>query len=215
MGRYEAKLLKFFRLDLDTYAPDEQVALYEETCRRTNEFLEASRRFVNFLEFGTPGRDLRSEVENIERDVRSAVLRDAGDLTYRQIGEVLDVPPPPDIKDKGDHPTVRQMVRRGRAHLERVLGEEGWREKAKDMKAEAQRQRDAGLELQAYLVAEEAGVPEEEVRSKIDYDPVHGLVWLDQEREAEWLQRWRASNRKNVTTGDDATGEADTQGQER
>jgi hypothetical protein len=63
---------------------------------------------------------------------------------------------PADFRIKGDHPTVRKMVGRGRRILKAVLGEEGWKEQARGMKAEAKRwrsksdtQRRAELEAEA------------------------------------------------------------------
>jgi hypothetical protein len=46
---------------------------------------------------------------------------------------------PADFLIKGDHPTVRKMVRRGRSALVAALGEEGWRAQTQAMKEEAKR----------------------------------------------------------------------------
>ena len=46
---------------------------------------------------------------------------------------------PADFLIKGDHPTIRKMLRRGRSALVASLGEEGWRDQAQAMKVEAER----------------------------------------------------------------------------
>jgi hypothetical protein len=186
---YRLDLLKYFRPDLAEYPPEEQVSLFEETCRRMNELLEASRKFVNFLEFGKPARDLRPERENVAQYLRAAILRDVGGLTYRQIGERLSVSPPPDAAYKGDYPVVRQMVGRGREALQQTFGAEGWNEKAEAMKAEAERQREAVLGRMAFLLASELDMSEEEVRGKFVIDPVEGMIWDEELRRkyVAWL----------------------------
>ncbi len=65
------------------------------------------------------------------------MLRDVDELTYREIGEELGVDPPANFDIKGDHPTVRQMVSRGRIFLERTLSKQGWNEQVQHMKNEA------------------------------------------------------------------------------
>jgi hypothetical protein len=56
------------------------------------------------------------------------------------------------------------MVKRGRRALKAALGEEGWKEQVRGMKAEAQRWRSkSDTQRQAELGAEAFGVPYEEV----------------------------------------------------
>jgi DNA-directed RNA polymerase specialized sigma24 family protein len=60
------------------------------------------------------------------RDIRAAILREVDGLTNRQIAQALCINTPSDFLIKGDHPTVRKMVRRGRRALVAALREEGW-----------------------------------------------------------------------------------------
>jgi hypothetical protein len=187
-GNYRLEILKYFRPELAEYRIEEQISLYEETCQRTNELLEASRKFAKFLEFGKPGHDLRAERENAARDIQAAFLKDAGGLTHRQIGERLGVPAPLDASYKGDYPVVRQMVRRGRNVLQRTFGVEGWHRKAEVMKAEAEQLREVELTLAASIMALKLDMPEEAVRHKLDFDPVEGVI-LDEELQRKFAAR--------------------------
>ena len=193
---YRLRLLKHFRPELDSYPIEDQIALYEETCERINKLLEASRKLVGFLEYGKPNSDLRPEVENVEHDVNAAVLRDAGGLTYLQIGEALDMSPPAErYRNEGDHPTVRQLVRRGRRILEQAFGKEGWTEKAETMKAEAKQRRDRELRLAALIIADKLGVPEEEVSRNLTWSPAsRKLTWLDENLRERCLNEFCDGN---------------------
>jgi hypothetical protein len=51
---YVTLLLEHFRPDLNSYPPDEQIALFEQTCKQVNAFLRAARQLANFLEYGAP-----------------------------------------------------------------------------------------------------------------------------------------------------------------
>lgn len=115
-GSYRLRLLKHFRPDLYSYPIEDQIALYERICEHADTLLEASRKLVNFLEYGKPNSDLVPEVKNVGRDVNAAVLRDAGGMPYPQIGEELGIPPPAQRdRDKGDHPTVPSRPPPGRS----------------------------------------------------------------------------------------------------
>lgn len=107
-------LLRHHRPGFESLAAQEKAALMAETCCYINEFLEALRRLLAFLEHGTPGRGGVAATRLAGRAVRAAVLRDIRGLTNREIGEDLGVSPPDDFWLKGDHPTVRKMVGRGR-----------------------------------------------------------------------------------------------------
>lgn len=136
---YVLLLLRYYRPDFDNLPQEEKIGLIEHACGHINEFLEALRKLAAFLEYGTPGKRQKSAAKDADRDVRSAIRRDVDGLTYRQIGKEFELPPPKDFEYKGDHPTARQMVMRGRSILERALGKEGWREHIESMRAEAKR----------------------------------------------------------------------------
>jgi hypothetical protein len=189
---YILGLLQEFRPDFDSYPYEVQIALLEETCKRTNELLRASRHLVNFLEYGAPNRDTRAEVENVARDVRAAKLRDVGGLSYKKIGEVLGVSPPSTTnREKNDHSTIRAMVKRGRKILEEALGEEGWQEKAEAMRSETKELIEQRIETCAVLNSCVLDLSVDEVRSHVVLNPATGLAQLDEEYGEKLGQKLR------------------------
>ena len=136
---YVFLLLRYHRPDFDELPREERLDLIESTCIHINECMDAARKLTAFLEYGTPGKRQRGAARNADRDVRAAVRRDVDGWTYRRIGEELSVALPRDFDYRGDHPTVRQMVGRGRNILERALGKGAWQEHIDAMRAEAKR----------------------------------------------------------------------------
>jgi hypothetical protein len=134
---YATSLLRYFRQDFEYLSKEERLTLVEDTCARIYEFLEALRKLIDFLEYGTPDRDLRPAIENTGRDVKAAVLRDVDGLTVPKIAEELSIPISDRAKTKGDYSTVHKMIVRGRKILEGAWSEDTWRKKADAMKAEA------------------------------------------------------------------------------
>jgi hypothetical protein len=166
---YVLTLLRHHRPEFDDLPHEERVALMVETCTYINAFLEALRKFVAFLEHGTPGRRGPATTKLAARDVKAIVLRDVDGLTYREIGRELGIPPPKDFDYKGDHPTVRKMVRCGREILKRALGEEGWWRQVEAMKAEAERWRSMSeMEREAELEAEALNISFEQALRRIE-----------------------------------------------
>ena len=102
------------------------------------------------------------------RDIKAAILRDVDGLTNRQIAQALCIDTPSDFPIKGDHPTVRKMVRRGRSVLVAALSEEGWQAQAQAMKDEANRwHARSEIQRRAELEAEALGVPFDEVLKRL------------------------------------------------
>jgi hypothetical protein len=162
---YVFLLLRYHRPEFDSLRREEKLDLIERTCVYINECIDVTRKLTAFLEYGTPGKRQRGAALTADRDVRAAVRRDVDGWTYRRIGEHLDVPLPQDFSYKGDHPTVRQMVSRGRNILERALGKEGWRKHIDTMRAEARRWNGlSNLEQCAESMAEVMGMPYEEAK---------------------------------------------------
>jgi hypothetical protein len=133
-------LLKYYRPEFDKYSWEDQLALMERACDYVHGLVEAVRKLSAFLEYGTPSGLPNRAVETLDRDIQAAILKDVDDLTYREIGQELGIPPPRNVDIKGDYSTARMAVNRGRKYLERALREKGgWSEQAKEMKAEATR----------------------------------------------------------------------------
>ena len=137
---YVLAVLRYHRPGFDDLPLQERAALVAETCSYVNAHLEGLRKLMSFVEYGTPGRRIPpAATKFINRDIKAAVLKDVEGLTYREIGRELGIPPPEDIAHKGDHPTVRKMVRRARSVLNGALGAEGWEAQVQIMKARAER----------------------------------------------------------------------------
>lgn len=165
---YVLTLLRYHHPGFDDRPLEERTALIIETCVHVNEFLEVVRKFVAFLEHGTPGRRGPAATKVTARDVRAAVLKDVHGLTYRKIGEDLGIPLPPDFGLKGDHPTVRKMVQRGRTVMEGALGEEGWRTHTEAMRAKMDHWIAAGeIERAAELESETLGITYEKALQRV------------------------------------------------
>ena len=133
----------------------------ERACTYVHDLLEAVRTFTAFLEYGTPRRGVPTRVEeHLGRDIQAAILSDVDNLTYREIGRELGIPPPRNVDIKGDYSTARMAVNRGRKILERALSEEGgWSKQAEKMKAEATRWKSlSGKEKLRKTLAEQLGI---------------------------------------------------------
>ncbi|MDQ5827340.1 MAG: hypothetical protein M3441_24535 [Chloroflexota bacterium] len=138
--RYLVALLKYYRPGFDKYSWEDQLALMERACAYFQGLVEAVRKLTAFLEYGTPSGLPNRAVETLDRDIQAAILKDVDDLTYREIGQELGIPPPRNVDIKGDYSTARMAVNRGRKILERALEEKGgWSKEAEKMKAEATR----------------------------------------------------------------------------
>ena len=160
---YVLLLLRYHRPEFDGQPQKVRLDLIAQTCTYTNSFIETLRKLRDFLEYGVPGRRQKATAVDADRDVRAAVRRDVDELTYREIGKELGIPPPKDFSYKGDHPRVRQMVSRGRALLERTLSKEGWQEYIQAMRTEARRwQALSEVEQAAEGMVEALGIPYEE-----------------------------------------------------
>jgi len=133
---YLMPLIKHYRPEVKDYSSEEFLALVEKACYHINNFLDALRKLQAFLEYGSPNKKLSPSIREPDKDIKAAILHDVDGLNYRQIGEKLKIPPPPDFEIKGEHQTVRKMVERGRNILEQAFGEKAWRERAATMKAE-------------------------------------------------------------------------------
>ena len=79
---------------------------------------------------------------------------------YRVIGQELGILSPPDAHYKGDHPTVRASVKRGREILIKALGTDGWSKQVETMKTEAARWNSlSDKEKLRETLADEYGIP--------------------------------------------------------
>src|SRR5215211_3330582 len=165
---YVLMLLRYHRPGFDDLPHQERTNLVVDACGHTNEFLEALRKLVAFLEHGQLHFRGPAAIKVASKDIAAAILRDVDGLTNREIGERLGVPLPTDFRIKADHPTVRKMVVRGRRALKAALGEDGWKEHVQAMKSEAEAWRSLSpLERQAELEAEALGVPYDEILRRL------------------------------------------------
>jgi len=135
---YVLALLRYSRRDFDTLPHRDQVKLILGTCEHLNEFLALLRKLVTFVEYGTPEGLSTKPVKDRNQDVKAALLREVAGLSYKEIGEELRIPLPPNSEIKGSHDTVRKSVERGLNLLKQLFGQDGWRERRDSMKAEAE-----------------------------------------------------------------------------
>jgi hypothetical protein len=171
---YIVPLLLYYRPELRDHSEQEFFRYVDECSRYINVFLNALRNLQGFLEYGDPDQHkLTPAAKHAKRDVQAAVLGDVDGLSYRQIGERLRVPPPRDIEIKRDHQTVRAMVKRGRRILEEAFGKEGWRERAKTMRADKARWQSLSYEeqdkeIEIERTARELDISIEEARQQVE-----------------------------------------------
>ena len=166
---YVMMLLRYHRPGFDELPREERTNLVADACAHMNEFLEALRRLVTFLEHGRLNYRGPAAIKVASKDIAAAVLRDVDGLTNREIGERLGVPLPTDFRIKADHPTVRKMVGRGRRTLKAALGEGGWKEHVRAMNEEAEAWHSRSpVQRQAELESEALGVPYDEVLRRLE-----------------------------------------------
>jgi hypothetical protein len=162
---YVVALLRHFRPEFDDLPRGDQVALVREACKRVHTFLEALQHLTAFLEYGSPGKDLRPAMENVERDIRAAELQDIEGLSSVKLGQALGVEAPASDEFKRTNSRALHMAKRGRRLLIDAFGNEGWQELVESKRAE----RNHFLSLDAeeqYLIrfAEDEGMTIEEAR---------------------------------------------------
>ncbi|MEW6635871.1 MAG: hypothetical protein AB1425_03560 [Actinomycetota bacterium] len=165
---YVLMLLRYHRPGFDDLPPEDRAALIAGLCSHVNDFLASLRKLVAFLEYGSPSRGTVAATRVAARDVKAAVLKDVDGLTYREIAKELGVPLPADFSHKGDLPTVRKMVGRGRKVMEQALGAEGWRTHTEAMKAKSVFWlATSEIEREAELEAEALGISPEEALKRL------------------------------------------------
>ncbi len=166
--RYVLALLRYYRPKFDELPHDEQLALISGASERINAFLLASRQLVAFLEYGSPGHDLRQAATNASRDVRAAVLKDVEGLGSIRIAERLGLPVSEKYRTKNEHKRVVKMIERGRKMLEEALTKDGWQKQIDAMKADAARYRELSPKEKALRTMVDNGVPVEEARRRLE-----------------------------------------------
>ena len=166
---YVLLLLRYHRLGFDDAPLEERASLLADACAHLNEFLQALKKFMAFVEYGVPGRGAVPVARSVARDVKAAILKDVEGLTYKQIGERLGVPPPADFSYKGDHAAVRKMVGRGRTFFRTGLGDEGYASHVEAMKEEASRRHSMSeVEREAEDLAEAFAIPYEDALRRVE-----------------------------------------------
>jgi hypothetical protein len=183
---YVALLIKHFRPDFDDYPFDKRLELIEETIERIGDFLDSLRKLMVHLEFGEPGRNLSAPVNDPDGAVRAAILHDVHDKTWREVGELLRIEPPPRSDVTGGNRNAENTGKNGREILDaRYRHEGGWQQKAQAMKAMAVRlrSRDNLKDEFIELLAQDSGVSFEEAYSAVVEDGFDKTI-------DEWVEAW-------------------------
>lgn len=162
-------LLRYGRPGFDGLPLEERAGLLQGACSYLNDTLEAVGRFLAYVEYGTSGRAPVPVAKSVGRDVRAALLKDVEGLTYKEIGARLGIPPPADFGYKGDHPTVRKMVGRGRKLCRAGLGDEGYASHVHALREEARRRHAmTGAEREVEDLAEAFGLSREDALHRLE-----------------------------------------------
>lgn len=132
-------LLHYHKPDFEGLNDAERRELLERGCSHINDFLIALRRVIAFLDYGVPGRQLRSAKGEAEKHIEASVLKHVYELSTTQVAREMGEPIGRKQKDKNDPATVRQWVRLGTQLMEGAMGEERWWAHVEAMKAETQR----------------------------------------------------------------------------
>src|SRR5215213_2538491 len=180
---YVVALLRHYRPEFDDLPREEKHGLIVGCCRRVNTLLEALRQLGGFLEYGAPDKDLRAPLEEVERYVRAAELKDVEGLSDRKIGEILGIEPAPSDEIRRQNSNVRHAVKQGKRLFTDAWGEENWQKRAESKRNESEwflslteeerhlvRFADAeGLSFEeAFLLAREMNEEEKEEQNSVD-----------------------------------------------
>jgi hypothetical protein len=127
--KYVLNLVRYRRPDFDEMPYDHQLGLLEKVGEKMGEFHNAARKLNAVLEYGEPGRNLRTRVKDPRLNVKCAVLKDVYGLSATKIARRFD----PDEESftqsdrlKGGHSATSKSIKQGRQILEGTLGKEGW-----------------------------------------------------------------------------------------
>jgi NADH dehydrogenase/NADH:ubiquinone oxidoreductase subunit G len=134
---YVVTLLRHYRPEFDNLSREEKHGLIVGCCRRVNALLEASKQLGAFLEYGAPDKDLRAPLEEVERYVRAAELKDVEALSDRKIGKILGIEPAPSDEIRRQNSNVRHAVKQGKRLFTDAWGEEEWQKRAESKRNES------------------------------------------------------------------------------
>lgn len=201
-------LLRYHKPAFDQLSEAERVELLERACGHINEFLSTLYRVAAFLDYGVPGRQLRSAKGEAEKHIEAAVLKHVYGLSTMEVARQMGEPVAQKQKNKNDPATVRQWVRRGTQLMVNAMGEKRWWAHVEAMKAEAERwnklteeEQEAEETLEAY--AEARRIRLDWAREEVEQgdDPLKLSAWekirLKAAREArQWLNESRVNPRR-------------------
>jgi predicted RNase H-like HicB family nuclease len=139
--RYLLSLARYRKPDFEDYTLRKQIYFLDEHRKATNEFLEAQRDHMAFLEYGSPTGAPKRIVELARDQVKAAVLSDVGKRSHKEIANILGVAVDEDKYKVGSRiPKIQALLREGRSLLDDALKGTGeWKRRAEEMRTEADR----------------------------------------------------------------------------
>ena len=132
-------LLRYHKPYFDDLSEADRIELLGRMYAHIQQFLGALRGVTSFLDYGAPGRQLRSAKGEAEKHIEAAILKHVYEMSNTEIAREMGQFIAGEQKAKNDPATVRQWVRLGTQLLERTMGKDHWWAHVKAMKAEAER----------------------------------------------------------------------------
>ena len=134
---YAEAILRADIAGFDTYSVSERATWVIQTMKRVNNIRAAIEDLGHYVARAKPGSTTkRQPMEDLNRAVWAAILKEVHGLSSLKIGERLGIPGDPGrAAIKGENQNANAAVARGREILHRAFTDAGWQERVKRMRA--------------------------------------------------------------------------------
>lgn len=188
-------LLRYHKPNFDDLSEGGRIELLERMYAHIQQFLGALQGVTSFLDYGAPGRQLRSAKGEAEKHVEATILKHVYGMSNMEIAREMGQFVAGRQKEKNDPATVRQWVKLGTQLMEKTMGNERWWAHVKGMKVEAARwnalteeEREAESFLERYAEATRIRLHFARTDVEGEHDPpgltCHQAWLLEEAREA-------------------------------